>query len=87
MQKRSNGIYDDETTKEINIKLCPYDIKDAIRFGIYSVPEATGYFQVKKNLDCKEGDQVIFQDKTYTILRVDDCYLFNKVENKIIQVK
>lgn len=82
-----NSIYDDQDKQEISIKLCPYDISDGIKFGLYTVPEATGYFQVARNTDVLEGDQIIFNNETYTILKVQDNWIFNRVENKILAVK
>ena len=86
-RKDDNSIYDDQNTNEVPIKICPYDIADAVKFGIYTVPEATGYFQVKRTIDVKEGDQIIFDNKTYTVLKVQDNWIFNRVENKMLAVK
>lgn len=83
----SNSIYDDQDQQEKPIKLCPYDISDGIKFGLYTVPEATGYFQVPRNTDVLEGDQIVFNNETYTILKVQDNWIFNRVENKILAVK
>lgn len=82
-----NSIYDDQDKQEKPIKLCPYDISDGIKFGLYTVPEATGYFQVPRNIDVLEGDQIVFNNETYTILKVQDNWIFNRVENKILAVK
>ena len=82
-----NSIYDDQDQQTVSIKICPYDISDGVRFGLYTVPEAKGYFQVKRTADVKEGDQIIFQGKTYTVLNVQDNWLYNRVENKILAVK
>ena len=86
---RGNGdsIYDDQDTQEKTIKVCPYDISNGIKFGIYTVPEATGYYQVGGKVDVKEGDQIVFRGETYTVLKVQDNWLFNRVENKILAVK
>ena len=83
----NDSIYDDQNKQEKPIKVCPYDISNGIRFGIYTVPEATGYYQVGRNVDVKEGDQIIFRGETYTILKVQDNWLFNRIENKILAVK
>lgn len=83
----TNSIYDDQDQQTVSIKVCPYDISDGVRFGLYTVPEAKGYFQVKRTVDVKEGDQIIFDNKTYTILNVQDNWLYNRVENKILAVK
>lgn len=91
-----NNPYDDQDVQEVTIKCCPYDISQGIRFGIYTVPEAKGYYTVKREVDVKQGDQIIFMgknvDPTYegevhTILNVQDNWLFNRIENKIIAVK
>lgn len=81
------SMYDDQNKKKQPIKVCPYDISNGIKFGIYTVPEATGYYQVGRKVDVKEGDQLIFRGETYTILKVQDNWIFNRVENKILAVK
>lgn len=88
----NNDVFDDQNYKEITIKCCPYDCESAIRFGIYTVPEATGYYQVPRQVDVKVGDQIIYlgkysDNKVHTILKVEDSWLYNRVENKIIVVK
>lgn len=82
-----DSIYDDQNKVEKPIKMCPYDISNGIKFGIYTVPEATGYYQVSRKVDVKEGDQIVFRGETYTVLKVQDNWLFNRVENKILAVK
>ena len=91
-QNNDTNVYDDEPRVTKTIKCCPYDISQGIRFGIYSVPEAKGYYQVSRNLDVREGDQLIFLGKNtdnlvHTILNVQDNWIFNRVENKILAVK
>lgn len=86
-RNNDNSIYDDEDTQEENIKVCPYNVDDAIRFGVYTVPEATGYFQVHRKLDIRNGDQIVFRNKTYTVLKVQESWIFNRVENKMVAVK
>ena len=86
-RNENNSIYDDQNKNTVQIKVCPYDIADNVRFGIYTVPEATGYFQVGRNVDVLEGDQIIFRDKTYTVLKVQDNWIFNRIENKILAVR
>lgn len=86
-RNNDNSIYDDEDTQEENVKVCPYNVDDAIRFGIYTVPEATGYFQVHRKLDIRNGDQIIFRNKNYTVLKVQESWIFNRVENKMVAVK
>lgn len=86
-RNNKNSIYDDQDQQTVSIKVCPYNMSDAIKFGLYTVPEAKGYFQVKRNVDVEEGDQIVFNGKTYTVLNVQDNWLFNRVENKILAVK
>ena len=83
----SSGVWDDEYTETEEIVLCPYNQDVTVAFGNYTVPEAEGYFIVKNTTDVKEGDQVIFQDKTYTILKVKDNWIWNKIANFTIAVK
>lgn len=81
------SAYDDQNYIDASIKLCPYDIAQGIRFGLYTVPEATGYYQVKRTEDVQEGDQILFRGQIHTVLKVQDNWLFNRVENKIVAVK
>lgn len=81
------NIYDDQDTKELDIVVCPYNVDQAIRFGIYTIPEATGYFIIKSKVDVREGDQLIFNDEKYTILKVQDNWIWNKIANISIAVK
>lgn len=82
-----SSIYDDQNRKSKPIKLCPYNVDDAIKFGIYTIPEATGYFQVPRKTDVAIGDQIVFRNKTYTVLKVQESWIFNRIENKILAVK
>ena len=86
-RSENNSIYDDQNKKTVQIKVCPYDIADNVKFGIYTVPEATGYFQVGRKIDVLEGDQIVFNNETYTVLKVQDNWIFNRIENKILAVK
>lgn len=91
-RSNNDSVYDDQNYKEITIKCCPYDVDQAVRFGIYTVPEATGYYQVPRWVDVREGDQIILQGKysngiVHTVLKVQDEWIFNRVENYIIAVK
>ena len=81
------NIYDDQDTKELDIIVCPYNVDQAERFGIYTIPEATGYFIIKSKVDVREGDQLIFNNNEYTILKVQDNWLWNKIANISIAVK
>lgn len=81
------NIYDDQDTKELDIVVCPYNVDQAVRFGIYTIPEATGYFIIKSEVDVREGDQLIFNNQKYTILKVQDNWIWNKIANISIAVK
>ena len=85
--RNESGVYDDQDKQEINIKVCPYNVDQSVRFGIYTVPEATGYFIVKANTPVKEGDQLIIGGKTFSIIKVQDDWIWNKVANIILAVK
>ncbi len=90
VQFNRNGkslAYDDEDKQEISIKLIPYNVDDTVKFDTYTVPEATGHFMVNRNVDVKEGDQVIYNNKTYTVLKLADKWIYNRVEYKVIHVK
>ena len=89
-RNNDNNPYDDQNYKEVKIKCCPYDVDQGIRFGIYSIPEATGYYQVPRWVDVREGDQIIFDNDrkiVHTILRVQDEWIFNRIENYILAIK
>lgn len=83
----SESIYDDQDKQEIDIVVCPYNVDMAERVGIYTVPEATGYFIIKNDVDVREGDQLIFMNDTFTILEVRDNWIWNKLANISIAVK
>lgn len=81
-------VYDDEDVLEpITIDVIPYNVDQAIQYGIYTVPEATGYFIVRSKLDIREGDMIIFQDRQYSVLHIRDNWVFNKVENIEVAIK
>lgn len=79
--------YDDQDKKSVDIVVCPYNVDQAVRFGIYTIPEAKGYFIVKNTVDVKEGDQLVFNDITYSIIDIQDNWIWNKIANYIIAVK
>lgn len=92
------GYFDDEPYDTITIKVVPYNVDDSIRFGIYTIPEATGYFMVNRNVDIREGDQIQFigkflnqnielANRKLTVLKVQDAWIFNRIENQIVAVK
>lgn len=85
--RNTSDYYDDQDKTQINIKVCPYNVDQAIRFGIYTIPEATGYFIVKRGTDIKEGDQVIFKEHTYSVIKVYDNWEWNRIANISIAVK
>lgn len=85
--RNESSVYDDQDKTEIQIKVCPYNADQSIRFGEYTVPEATGYFIVKGNTPVREGDQLVFNGNTYSILKVQDDWIWNKVANIILAVK
>jgi hypothetical protein len=93
-----NQYFDDQNYKDISIKVVPYDVDDLIKFGIYTIPEAKGFFMVNRNVDVRKGDQIIFKgkflnknielvDKKLTVIEVKDSWIFNRLENQIVIVK
>lgn len=93
-----NQYFDDQNYKDVSIKVVPYDVDDLIRFGIYTIPEAKGFFMVNRNVDVRKGDQIIFKgkflnknielvDKKLTVIEVKDSWIFNRLENQIVIVK
>ena len=85
--RNESEYYDDQDKQQVNIKVCPYNSNQSIRFGIDTIPEATGYFIVKSKVPVEEGDQLVFQGRTYSILKVQDNWLWNKKVNITIAVK
>ena len=85
--RTTSDFYDDQDKTQIDIKVCPYNVDQAVKFGLYTIPEATGYFIVKACTDVKEGDQIIFNDITYSVLKVQDNWLWNKIANISLAVK
>ena len=80
-------VYDDEVMTEVPIKLCPYSQDIRIAFGVYTIPEAEGYYIVKSKTDIKEGDQITFMGKTYSVIKVKDNWIWNRIENYTVAVK
>ena len=83
----TDSFYDDEDTRQKKIKVCPYNHDQVVRFGIDTTDVGKGYFIVKADTPVREGDQLIFRGKEYSILEVHDCWLWNKVANIILVVK
>jgi uncharacterized protein (UPF0128 family) len=54
---------------------------------VYSVPEAEGYYIVKRATDVQEGDKITFNGKTYTVIKVKDNWIWNKIVNYTVAVK
>lgn len=86
-RNNEDSIYDDEDQKTMTIKVCPYNVDNAVNFSTYTTPEATGYFITKRQYDVQEGDQLKFMNKTYTVLKVMDGWQFNRIENYVLAVK
>lgn len=85
--RNTSKYYDDQDKQEVKIKVCPYNVDEAVRFGIYTIPEATGYFIVKRNTPVREGDQLKIGDRTFSIIKIQDEWIWNKVANIILAVK
>lgn len=85
--RTTSEYYDDQDKIEVQIVVCPYNADQSVRFGEYTVPEATGYFIVKNNVDVKEGDELIFNNRKYSILKVQDNWIWNKIANIVLAVK
>lgn len=86
-RNNEDSIYDDQDKEEQQIVVCPYNVDQTVKFGMYTVPEATGYYVLKNCVDVREGDQLIFNDKTYSILKVQDNWIWNKIANFTVAVK
>lgn len=86
--RNTDFVYDDEDfEKPIKLDVIPYNVDQAIRYGIYTVPEATGYFIIRYSTDIREGDQIIFNNRQYSVLKVIDNWIFNKIESIEVAVK
>lgn len=86
--RNTDYVYDDEDYEEtISLDVIPYNVDQAIRYGIYTVPEATGYFIIRHNADIREGDMITFNNRQYSVLKVQDNWIFNKIESIEVAVK
>jgi len=85
--RKKSEYYDDQDKTNVNVVVCPYNVDQKVNFGMYTVPEATGYYILKNCVDVKEGDQLIFGGNTYSILKVKDNWLWNKIANFTVAVK
>lgn len=85
--RNESEYYDDQDKISENIVVCPYNVDQEVKFGMYTVPEATGYYMLKNCVDVKEGDQIVFGGRTYSILKVKDNWIWNKIANFTVAVK
>lgn len=86
--RNTDFVYDDEDVETaIKIDVIPYNVDQAIRYGIYTVPEATGYFIIRSKVDIREGDMITFNNRQYSVLKVHDTWIFNKIESIEVAVK
>lgn len=85
--REETGVWDDEYTSTEDIIICPYNQDIRVAFGVYTIPEAEGYYIVKNTTDIKEGDQITFNDNTFTVIKVKDNWIWNKIANLTIAVK
>ena len=86
--RNTDFVYDDEDVEQpISLDVIPYNVDQAIRYGIYTVPEATGYFIIRYSTDIREGDQIVFNNRQYSVLKVIDNWIFNKIESIEVAVK
>jgi hypothetical protein len=86
--RNTDYVYDDEDVeKPISLDVIPYNVDQAIRYGIYTVPEATGYFIIRHSTDIREGDMITFNNRQYSVLKVVDNWVFNKIESIEVAVK
>lgn len=85
--RNTSQYYDDQDKQEENIVACPYNVDITDRFGMYSVPEAEGFFILKNCVDVKEGDELIMGGRTFSILKVKDNWIWNKIVNFTVAVK
>ena len=92
----NSDYFDDEDTSITTINVVPYNVDNSITYGTYTIPEATGYYIVNRNVDIDEGDQIVFIGKfanegidttKHTVSKVEDNWIFNRIENKVIVVK
>lgn len=85
--RNESSYYDDQDKQTQNIVACPFNVDQTVKFGMYTVPEAEGYFILKNCVNVKEGDQLIIGGRTFSILKVKDNWLWNKIANFTVAVK
>lgn len=97
-REKKDDMYDDIDVVEVPIKVCEYDVEQIVRFGIYTNPEAKGYYQIPRWVDIREGDQIVFvgnfynkydrpQKEVRTVIELHHNHLFNRKEIQIAVVK
>ena len=86
-RKDLDDFYDDQDKTEVDVVVCPYNVDQTVKFGTFTVPEATGYFILKNTVDVQEGDQLSIGGQTYSILGVHDNWVWNKIANYTVAVK
>lgn len=79
--------YDDEDKTFENIEVIPYNVDDEVSFGTYTEPNAVGYFIVRRHVDIKEGDEIRWNTRTYSVVRIAEKWLYNRPEYKVAHVK
>lgn len=90
VQYNRNGrslAYDDEDKNTINIEVIPYNVDDEVSFGTYTEPNAVGSFILRRQVDVKEGDEIIWNNRTYSIVRLAEKWIYNRIEYKVAHVK
>jgi len=85
--RNESSVYDDQDKQEVDIKVCPYNVDESVAFGEYTTAQAKGYFIVKSSVDVREGDEIIVNDRTFSIIDLKDNWIWNKVANIILAVK
>lgn len=85
--RNESQYYDDQDKQEVDIVVCPYNADMSVRFSEYTVKEAKGYFIVKAGTPVKEGDEIVFEGTTFSIIDMRDEWIWNKVANIILAVK
>ena len=85
--RNESGYYDDQDKQELDIVVCPYNADISVKFGTDTIAEAKGYFIVKGDTPVKEGDQLIVGGKTFSIIDLQDNWIWNKVANITLAVK
>ena len=89
--RNESEYYDDQDKQEVNIKVCPYNVDMTVNFGVYTTKQAresaTKFFITKANTPVEVGDQLRIGNDTFSIVSIDEGWIWNKVANKILGVK